>query len=102
MNGNFVIDALAVYRLTRLVTRDTITEEIRETIKQELQTTAEAGIAPEKSIQKIVYFLECDWCMSVWVASAAYCMKKYIPETWSTISYVLAASAVAGALANQE
>jgi hypothetical protein len=101
MNG-FVIDALAVYRITRLVTRDTITEELRETIAQEIQTTVQAGLITQKTADKLTYLMECDWCMSIWVATIACFFKKYIPHVWDTIKYIMAASAVAGALSNQE
>jgi hypothetical protein len=102
VTSNFVIDALAVYRLTRLVTRDTITDDLRETVQGEIQTAATAGIITQKTSDRFAYLIECDWCMSIWVAAVAYSLKKYVPHVWGTISHILAASAVAGALANQE
>jgi len=102
MTSNFVIDALAIYRLTRLVTRDTITEGLRETIEKEIQTMVSSGLTTQKNADKIVYLMGCDWCMSIWVAAFAYTLRKYVPAVWDTLKYVLAASAVTGALASQE
>ncbi len=102
MTNNFVIDALAIYRLTRLVTRDTITGELRETIENEIQTTVSSKLITQKTGDKLVYLMGCDWCMSIWVATFAYTLKKHVPQVWDTLKYVLAASAVTGALASQE
>jgi hypothetical protein len=98
----FIVDALAVYRLTRLATRDTITEQLRETIEQEIGTLTEARIIKPQTQEKLVYLMGCDWCMSIWVATTALLLKRYVPDIWRKISYVAAASAVAGTLANNE
>ena len=99
---NFVIDALAVYRLTRLATRDEITEGLRETIEKELGTAVDAKLVTQKTGEKLVYMLRCDWCMSIWVALFALILKKYVPDLWNNLRYVLAASAATGMIATYE
>jgi len=98
----FVIDALAVHRLTRLATRDEITREVRETIQKELATLSESRLVSAKTVEKLDYVMTCDWCMSVWVAFFAYLLKKYVPNVWSVVKYVLAASTITGLIATYE
>jgi hypothetical protein len=51
--------ALAVARLTRLVTRDKITEPGRQWLLGHLGTESQ-----------ISYLVHCDWCTSIWVGFA--------------------------------
>lgn len=99
---NFVVDVLAIYRLTRLATRDEITEGLRETIEKELGTAVDAKLITEKTGEKLVYMLRCDWCMSIWVALFAFTLKRYVPHVWNNLKYVLAASAATGMIASYE
>lgn len=48
----WVLAVLACYRLTRLVTTDTITEPLRELVQHR---------------GRVGYLVGCDWCVSVWV-----------------------------------
>lgn len=98
----FLIDVLAIYRLTRLATRDEITESLRETIEKELGTAVNAKLITEKTGKKLVYMLGCDWCMSFWVSLFALALKKYVPNLWDNLKYVLAASAATGMIASYE
>lgn len=98
----FLIDVLAIYRLTRLATRDEITEGLRETIEKELGTAVDAKLITEKTGGKLVYMLGCDWCMSFWVSLFALALKKYVPNLWDNLKYVLAASAATGMIASYE
>lgn len=87
----FVILALATFRLTRLITRDVITEPIRTRVWKKLP--------PESS--KIGYLFTCEWCMSIWVASLVYVC--FIITSVTVILLVpFALSAVAGLLTAYE
>jgi hypothetical protein len=77
-----VVSALAVYRLTRLITDDLITEPLRKAIEHLGEPWA-TGI-------------ECAWCVSVWVCAGSVAMWLLIPALWHVLAVVLALSAVAG------
>lgn len=55
-----VITALAVARVTRLVTTDYITAPIRQWAVLKLGTSSKGA-----------YLITCQWCTSLWVAAAA-------------------------------
>lgn len=86
-----VIYGLATYRLTRLITRDSISAPIRERVWKKRP--------PEKS--KIGYLLTCEWCMSIWVASLLL-ISSMITSATDIAATVLALSAVAGLLTAYE
>lgn len=75
---DLLIDALATYRLTRLVTRDTITAPLRDSLVR--------GYGHDS---KIVEWVECPWCTSPYLA-----VLTLLAPRW--LRHVLALSAVAG------
>jgi len=79
------IDALAVYRITRLVVADKVTEPIRERVWEE--RGAEKGLG---------YFVTCPWCVSFWVGAGAVAARQVAPSAWEPFARVMAASAVTG------
>lgn len=87
--NNFIISSLATYRLTRLVTTDEIASPIREKIWQ--------THPPESS--RLGYLLTCNWCSSVYAASALQISRIIAPRTTTAVETILALSAVAGLLA---
>jgi Protein of unknown function (DUF1360) len=78
-------DALAVYRLTKLITDDKITEDLRDLIFEKLPRG-----------HKLQYLITCGWCVSIWAALAIFTLRKISPETADFLSAVLATSAVTG------
>jgi hypothetical protein len=78
-------DVAAVYRLTKLVMEDKITEDLRDLIYSKF---------PRDS--KISYFIGCPWCVSIWAGAAIFTLRKVSPETANIVSGMLAASAVTG------
>ena len=83
---------LATYRTTRLFTRDTILNPIRNWIWKKSP--------PEKSF--IGYLLTCEWCMSVWVGSGFVLSAIIIPVETYIVATISALSAIAGLLTAYE
>lgn len=81
-----ITDIVAVYRLTKLVTDDKLTEDIREAIFSKFP--------PNSS--KLGYLLSCGWCTSIWAGLIVFGLRRVSPSTADYLSSVLAASAVAG------
>lgn len=57
----YVLAALATYRLTRLVTADALLEPVRERLE---------AYCEKHGWLRAVYLLNCDWCLSIWIAPA--------------------------------
>lgn len=89
---DFVIDALAAYRITRLVTEDTITEPIRERIE------ARAIISGRKRLAKLV---SCPWCVGVYVGVGVVVARAVAPRQWAVAARALALSAATGIVAER-
>jgi hypothetical protein len=105
-----VVYALCVFRLTRLVTTDTISDSLREAIRQ-LATgtfirwkrhgavayaeTRETLRGPWSAVFSIV---TCDWCSSVWISAGCACGWIYGRSWFNFVAIVFALSAVAGVL----
>ncbi len=77
-----VLDALACFRLTRLMVADTITAPLRDRAPARLRE-----------------FITCPWCVSVWLAGAIVALQALASGPWLYASAILAFSAVAGLLA---
>lgn len=122
-----VIDALAAYRITRLVTADDITAPPREALIR-LDYIA-AGRAPDPTDPDRVLtddmtpapddtwtdvaltdddppalakVLTCRWCAGIWVGFGVVAARRFAPRLWDPIARVLAAGAVAALLAAVE
>lgn len=104
-----VILALAAFRVTRLVTQDTITEPFRMRLysfawNDDRPTEAEGapGIwvpTPRAAWRTNLYrLLTCDWCLGVWMSTAAYCAWRFgIPESDGNVTEaILSVAAIAG------
>lgn len=70
----FVLAVLAAYRLTRLVTTDSITEPLFERVRWYFERRWHAkhddlGSQTEWN-SKIAYMLSCAWCTGFWVSGA--------------------------------
>lgn len=89
---DLAIRGLATYRLTRLITRDEIAAPVRDRIWSKYP--------PETT--RTGYLLTCEWCTSVWAASALQISRIIAPRTTRTVETVLAMSAVAGLLTAHE
>lgn len=86
MTADLVVDTAAVWRLTRLVTRDELTRPLRE------------WIWDNHPDSHLAYMVGCPWCVSVWMAAAVRLARSTAPHWWQPAAFVLAASTVAGLL----
>jgi hypothetical protein len=84
---DLAVDALAVFRLTRLLVADAILEEPRARALVKLETTGHP---------KLGYLLGCPWCISPYIAAAAIVARRRAPRGWDPVARALAFSAVAG------
>ena len=86
-----VVDALATYRLTRLLVSDGIADRPRGALLQRLR---------DRDHVKLVELVECPWCIGFWVAGAAVLARRAMPEIWAPVAEVFAFSAAAGFIAS--
>jgi Protein of unknown function (DUF1360) len=89
--SGLVVDALASYRLVKLVRDDRIFEPVRETV-------VERQGPPERS--KLSYLLNCPWCLSFYVGGALTLCRGRWPDATEAVARTLALSALTG-LASQ-
>jgi hypothetical protein len=88
----FLLLGLGTYRVTRLITRDTITASIRNAFWSKFP--------PESS--RLGYLSTCEWCFSVWVGSGFVISAIIIPSVTYIVATVFAVSAIAGLLTAYE
>jgi hypothetical protein len=89
---DLVVDALASYRVTRLVVSDGIIESQRRAVVERLR---------RRGHRKLVELSECPWCIGFWVAAGVVVARRLAPRAWSPVADVFAFSAVSGLLASQ-
>lgn len=86
--GGLLVDALACFRLSRLLTTDRITQPLRDRLWRRFP--------PEST--KIGYISTCDWCTSIWVAGGILIARRVTPRAWALAADGLAMSAATGLL----
>lgn len=87
-----VVGALATYRLTRLVTEDTILDRPREAVHRRAARTGHT---------KFSYFVTCPWCTSIYLAAVVIVLSVFAESWFAYIAVALAFSAVAGVIASK-
>lgn len=102
MLDDVTIDALAVYRLTRLATSDAIFDGPRAQFVAWAKRCSDLEIGDETQTvcmrpdSKLAYLATCPWCMSIWFGLIAVIARRKIPRAWRPVARLLAFSAVAG------
>ncbi|NBW21311.1 MAG: DUF1360 domain-containing protein [Caulobacteraceae bacterium] len=86
----FIIYALAAFRLTRVITTDTIFEPVRERIWKKFPASHGFG-----------YLITCDWCTGFYVSILFVVGFLLVPVIAYVVSLVLSISAVIGLLAGR-
>lgn len=90
----WIRDALAVWRLTRLVTLDGLTAELRELVDDWSNTGP-----PSTVKEKIAELVSCPHCVSVWVAlGLVYAVRR--TDWWPAMGDALALAAVSSLIAD--
>lgn len=114
MIPRLIVDAVAVYRLTRLVTADSIAEPIRDQVvrlgyawaDRPLPDASDRELAEaamdDPDHPKLVELASCRWCASFWLAVAVVFVRWRWPRAWEQAADVLTFSAVAALLARLE
>lgn len=92
---DFALDSLAVYRLTKLVIEDKLTEEMRNIIHDKFPAVTDKRTGLRR-MSMVEYLFHCPWCVSIWAAVFIYTLRKISPETADYVGGILAASAVTG------
>lgn len=111
------VDALAVHRLTRLATADTITEPLRRELVTQLiefkqehlltadqQDAADAAelVAMTPDPPMLAVLVTCRWCAGVWITAAAMLLRWRRPRAWAAIARPLAVASASTLLAGLE
>jgi len=106
MIPTLLVDIAATHRITRLITRDRVAAPLREAwiceqyerigrfpdlVGESWSETMAADPHPPEWAR----FVECPWCVSMWVAAAAAAARALVPRWWDPLARVLAASSVA-------
>jgi hypothetical protein len=86
------IDALASYRITRLLISDGIVDAPRQAVLDRLERAGRT---------KLIELIECPWCIGFWIAGSVVAARRWVPRQWSPVAKTLAYSSVAGILASQ-
>lgn len=115
--NRWLVDAIAVYRLTRLATADDITQPIRDRIIEAAYVAdgrAEAHraqvehegdwqhevVAIDPTPPKLATLVTCRWCASIYIAAGVLVVRRQ--KWWPPVADALAFSAGAALLARLE
>lgn len=116
---DLLFDALAAYRLTRLVTADTITRPLRARWIRAAyvsayepdsdwalseRTEAEWDRIPrdDDDAPKLAEFVTCPYCVGIWISGLVVLFRRYAHGAWSPLAKVLALSAIAALMRGLE
>lgn len=82
---NFVILALAAYRITHLITTDAIADKFRDAVWSKFPPSTRIG-----------YLISCNWCTGFWVSFGLVAGASILPQLTFVVSLIMAMSAVVG------
>lgn len=116
------IDALATFRLTKLVVDDQLTAELRDAIIEgayvaagrreqvlagwDEDPTGTPGAWADEIVPndpdppKLAFLFTCPWCAGMYVAAGVAVARRVAPRSWGALAKVLALSASAGLLSS--
>lgn len=113
-----LLDIAAVHRLTRLVTKDVLTQRARnrvirraylraghdpEILDERLQPMVEADMVEDpENAPRLAVLVCCRWCASTWVGAAVAGATWAVPGVWQWVALALAASSLSTLLAGVE
>jgi hypothetical protein len=91
-SAELLVDALASYRVTRLLVSDGIFDRQRDAIVDGLR---------RRGHRKLVELSECPWCIGFWVACGVVAARRLVPRPWGPVAETFAFAAVSGLLASE-
>jgi hypothetical protein len=91
--AGILVDALATFRLVKLVREDRVMEPLREGVRSRHGP-------PDDS--KVSYLIDCPWCLSIYFGAALSLGRLRWPRTTALVSRSLALSALTGLVAEHE
>lgn len=110
-----LLDALSAYRLTRLITADTLLDGPRDAVvawSYRRQGALMLAVSPaegwsafamgDPDAPKLATLATCRWCSSVWIALGVVAARRLFPRAWPPLAEALAFSAGAALLAGLE
>ncbi len=123
-----LLDALATFRLSRLVTTDAILNGPRDNLvwrsyqasiptskgkipgvlaeEQGVDLSTPGGWTElaqvDPHVPKLAKLISCRWCASVWIGFGVVIARRWMPRQWAPVAEALALSAVAGLLVGLE
>lgn len=87
---DLAVDALAAYRLTRLITTDTFPPI--KAVRDRVVSAHEIEGDPDAWAELV----QCPWCSGMYVAFAVVLLRLRMPGLWGWVAKALATSAVVG------
>lgn len=109
-----IIDALAAYRLTRLVTKDVLLDELRDDIIRGAYARRGDGRQPPAQLNwtdmamhdpdapKLATLITCRWCAGMWISLGVVAARRVAPGLWGPLARALAFSAGAALISRLE
>lgn len=90
----YILLALALFRLVRLITTDAILDEPREMFFNKFP--------PRRHYRSLGYLASCPWCLSIWIGAIFLLLNFYVPVPFHILRDILALSTVVGFLAQYD
>lgn len=101
-------DAGAVYRLTKLVVDDALTQALREKLIEASSRRLDRsnvvriyGSDVADAGGPVAYLVGCPWCASVWIAAGVVIARRVFPLPWGLAARGLSMSAITGWLSER-
>ncbi len=118
---DLVVDAVAVHRLTHLVTQDVIADPVRERWVEaayagagrceqaranldpgSVTPWADYALAEGDRAPKLAVLVSCKWCTSIWCALLAVLARRAVRPVWDPLARLLALSSAGTLLSGLE
>lgn len=105
---DLLVDAGAVYRLTKLVVDDALTQAVRDRLVEasarRLDRSNVVRIYGEDVAEAggpVAYLVGCPWCASIWLAGGVVIARRLFPLPWGLVARGLSMSAITGWLSER-
>lgn len=115
-----LLDSIAAYRLTKLITDDVITQPLRDVLIELAYEWDDRGkwardvfspqnegdwqdvVEADEQPPKLATLITCRWCAGMWVGMFIVLARRVAPKAWTPLRDVLVLSAAAALLARAE